>query len=240
MSSHSHLSAFKRKKGFSFTKFVSQKAVGILSSLTKYPFGTQYPLPQLRFAASTRYFAYAITTHHIMIREAIFKRCRLLLAVFIGTIQVIAIAQSSAIAIAQSSPAAPQQPGSQAETLESLRARLTTHISQPRFAAAAFGIKVFSLDSGKTIFEHNPQKYFSPASNAKLYTAALALDRLGPDFRIKTSLYSTGRPDASGTLKGDLIVYGRGDPTMAARLNGGDYFKGLEPLVSQLANSGVR
>src|SRR6185295_14211143 len=100
--------------------------------------------------------------------------------------------------------------------------------------------KIVSLDTGKLIFEHNPQKYFSPASNAKLYTAALALEKLGPDYRIKTSLYSMAKPDASGTLKGDLIIYGRGDPTMAARLNGGDYFKGLEPLVSQLVIAGVK
>src|SRR5258706_15835783 len=109
------------------------------------------------------------------------------------------------------------------ETLHSLRTRLAAHIAQPRFAPAAWGIKIVSLDTGKTIFEHNPQKYFNPASNAKLYTTALALEHLGADFRIKSSLYSTTRPDASGTLKGDLILYGRGDPTMAARLNGGDY-----------------
>jgi len=103
-----------------------------------------------------------------------------------------------------------------------------------------WGVKIVSLETGKTIFEHNPEKYFNPASNAKLYTAALALERLGVDHRIKTSLYSTSRPDASGTLKADLIVYGRGDPTMAARLNGGDYFKGMEPLIAQLVNAGVR
>jgi D-alanyl-D-alanine carboxypeptidase/D-alanyl-D-alanine-endopeptidase (penicillin-binding protein 4) len=126
------------------------------------------------------------------------------------------------------------------ETLESVRARIAVHIAQPRFAAATWGIKIVSVDSGKTVFEHNPQKYFNPASNAKLYTAALALDRLGPDFRIKTSLYSTARPDANGTLTGDLIIYGRGDPTMAARLNDGDYWKPLDPLVAQIVNSGVR
>ncbi|HVG21871.1 MAG TPA: D-alanyl-D-alanine carboxypeptidase/D-alanyl-D-alanine-endopeptidase [Blastocatellia bacterium] len=133
-----------------------------------------------------------------------------------------------------------RQAGSQSETLDSLKARIAAHISQPRFAPAAWGLKVVSLDSGKVIFEQNAQKYFNPASNAKLYTAALALDRLGADYRIKTSLYSTARPDATGTLKGDLIIYGRGDPLMTARLNGGDYYKGLEPLADQLASAGVR
>jgi len=126
------------------------------------------------------------------------------------------------------------------ETLSSLRERIAAHIAQPKFAPAAWGVKIVSLDTGKTIFEHNPQKYFNPASNAKLYTAALALERLGTDYRIKTSLYSVLKPEASGTLKGDRILYGRGDPTMAARLNNGDYFKGLEPLVTQLVNAGVR
>jgi D-alanyl-D-alanine carboxypeptidase/D-alanyl-D-alanine-endopeptidase (penicillin-binding protein 4) len=130
----------------------------------------------------------------------------------------------------------PQQP----ETIDSLRARIAAHITQARFAPAAWGVKIVSLDTGKTIFQHNPEKYFNPASNAKLYTAALALERLGVDYRIRTSLYSTARPDASGALKADLIVYGRGDPTMAARLNGGDYFKGLDPLITQLVNAGVR
>jgi D-alanyl-D-alanine carboxypeptidase/D-alanyl-D-alanine-endopeptidase (penicillin-binding protein 4) len=126
------------------------------------------------------------------------------------------------------------------ETLDSLRTRLAAHIAQPRFAPAAWGVKIVSLDTGKTIFEHNPQKYFNPASNAKLYTTALALEHFGADFRIKSSLFSTTRPDASGTLKGDLILYGRGDPTMAARLNGGDYLKGLDPLIARLSNAGVR
>jgi D-alanyl-D-alanine carboxypeptidase/D-alanyl-D-alanine-endopeptidase (penicillin-binding protein 4) len=126
------------------------------------------------------------------------------------------------------------------ETLDLLRSRLAAHIDQPRFAPAAWGIKIVSLDSGKIVFDHNADKYFSPASNAKLYSAALALDRLGPDYRIRTSIYGTAPPDSNGTLKGDLIVYGRGDPTIAARLNGGDYYKALEPLADQLVGAGVR
>jgi len=103
-----------------------------------------------------------------------------------------------------------------------------------------WGAKIVSLDTGITVFEHNPQKLFSPASNSKLYTVALALDRLGADCRIKTSLYAKARPKSSGTLKGDLILYGRGDPTINARLNGGDIYRALEPLVRALTNAGVK
>lgn len=118
--------------------------------------------------------------------------------------------------------------------------QIASQVSQPRFAAALWGIKIVSLDSGKTLFETNAEKLFSPASNAKLFTTALALDRLGPDFRIKTSLYAAGRPDAAGTLTGDLVVYGRGDPCINARLHEGDLDKALEPLVAGLISQGVK
>ena len=127
-------------------------------------------------------------------------------------------------------------PHSEAE----LQARLAELLSQPRFEAAQWGVKIVSLDTGKTLFEQNPGKLFSPASNAKLYTVALALDRLGPDYRIRTSLYAKTRPDPGGTLEGDVIVYGRGDPTVNARLQGGDLFKALEPLAAALTNAGVK
>jgi D-alanyl-D-alanine carboxypeptidase/D-alanyl-D-alanine-endopeptidase (penicillin-binding protein 4) len=132
------------------------------------------------------------------------------------------------------------QPAQPPETLDSLRARIGAHLAQPRYGPAAWGVKIVSLDTSATVFEQNPGKYFSPGSNAKLYSAALALDRLGGDYRIKTSVYATARPDSSGTIKGDLIVYGRGDPTLAARLNGGDYYKPFEPFVNLLVNAGVR
>ncbi len=125
-------------------------------------------------------------------------------------------------------------------TLVELRQRLADHIGQPKYAAAMWGVKIVSLDTGVTVFEQNPQKLFSPASNSKLYTVALALDRLGPDYRIKTSLYARAKPSRSGTLKGDLILYGRGDPTLNARLNGGDIYRALEPLVRALTNAGVK
>ena len=147
-----------------------------------------------------------------------------------------------AIALALSAPA--QEP-KRAErpppaTLAELQQRMAERIGQARFAAALWGVKVVSLDSGKTLFEHNPGKLFTPASNSKLYTVALALDRLGADYRIRTSLYAQARPNRSGTLEGDLTVYGRGDPTLNARLGGGSIYGALDPLVNALTNAGVK
>lgn len=125
-------------------------------------------------------------------------------------------------------------------TVEELAAAISNHVHQPRFIAASWGVKVVSLDSGRTLFEHNAAKLHKPASNAKLFTGALALDRLGADFRIKTSLYAAASPDKRGRLRGDLIVFGRGDPTFAARFNGGDPSRSFAPIAEAVAAAGIR
>ncbi|NBR86503.1 MAG: D-alanyl-D-alanine carboxypeptidase/D-alanyl-D-alanine-endopeptidase [Verrucomicrobia bacterium] len=138
------------------------------------------------------------------------------------------------------SAAAAPFPTNAIPTLAALRSNLTARVEHPRLAAAQLGVKVVSLDTGKTLFEHDAGKLLKPASNAKLYTGALALDRLGPQFRIRTSCYAAAKPDANGTLTGDLTIYGRGDFSMAARFHGGDYTKSLEPLVDALAAAGIK
>ncbi len=125
-------------------------------------------------------------------------------------------------------------------TTAELQQRFADFVAQPKYAAALWGIKVISLDSGQVLFEHNSQKLLSPASNTKLCTAALALDRLGPDARIKTSLYAKSKPDASGTLDSDLIIYGRGDPCINSRISGGDLARAVTPLAVALTNAGVK
>jgi D-alanyl-D-alanine carboxypeptidase/D-alanyl-D-alanine-endopeptidase (penicillin-binding protein 4) len=126
------------------------------------------------------------------------------------------------------------------DTLPALQARLDALLDQPRFAQAQWGIKVLSLDSDRTVFARNADKLMKPASNAKLFTAALALDRLGPDYHIKTSFYAAAKPDEKGVLHGDLLVYGRGDPSFSARFNGGDYHQALQPALQALRAAGVK
>jgi D-alanyl-D-alanine carboxypeptidase/D-alanyl-D-alanine-endopeptidase (penicillin-binding protein 4) len=137
--------------------------------------------------------------------------------------------------LAQSAPGA-----TPAGTLAELQARITDHLGQPQYARSTWGIKVVSLDTGVTVYEHDAGKLLKPASNAKLFTCALALDRLGSDYRIQTSLLSTAKPDRRGTLAGDLIVYGRGDPSFSARFNDGHHDRSLEPLIAALIDAGVK
>ncbi|HEY3520323.1 MAG TPA: D-alanyl-D-alanine carboxypeptidase/D-alanyl-D-alanine-endopeptidase, partial [Rhodanobacteraceae bacterium] len=91
---------------------------------------------------------------------------------------------------------------------------IAAFIAQPRFVHAIWGIDVVSLDSGVTLYRHDFDTLFLPASNAKLYTAALALQTLGADASFSTTLYATAAPGGGGTLSGDLILQGRGDPSL--------------------------
>ncbi|EDX85096.1 D-alanyl-D-alanine carboxypeptidase/D-alanyl-D-alanine-endopeptidase [Synechococcus sp. PCC 7335] len=79
----------------------------------------------------------------------------------------------------------------------------------------------------RALYARNAQEKLVPASNVKLLTTAAALQALGPDFSIRTSVY--GQPDAAIQ---DLYVVGRGDPTFTSYQ--------INLLSSQLKQKGVR
>lgn len=138
---------------------------------------------------------------------------------------------------------ATQTPAAAPRTLEELRARIREITNRPEFASSHLAVKIASLDTGRVVYEENADKWMQPASNLKLYTVAATLDRFGPDYRFVTSVYAPARPDTSGTVRGDLTVYGRGDPTYATRFNGdttGDYYRAFDELASRIASAGVR
>ena len=134
--------------------------------------------------------------------------------------------------------AARSQPA--ASLVDKLRAQLEAQVNAPRFDAALWGVKIVSLDSGRTWFEHHADRLMSPASNCKLFVAALALDRLGGDYRIVTPLLATAKPAADGELRGDLIVSGRGDPSWKTRGTKKDFWATFDPFVDVLEKAGVR
>jgi D-alanyl-D-alanine carboxypeptidase/D-alanyl-D-alanine-endopeptidase (penicillin-binding protein 4) len=126
------------------------------------------------------------------------------------------------------------------KTLPELQTRISQILAKPELAPAVIGIKVASLDSGRVLFEENAAKLLRPASNMKIYTVATALDQLSPDYRFTTSVFAPVKPDAAGVIRGDLRIYGRGDPSLAARFNNGDYLKGINDLAARIAAAGVK
>jgi serine-type D-Ala-D-Ala carboxypeptidase/endopeptidase (penicillin-binding protein 4) len=82
---------------------------------------------------------------------------------------------------------------------------------------ASWGLLILDAQTGQTLYEQNADKFFVPASNMKLFTTALALAKLGPDYRFRTTLETRGTISAEGTLRGDVILVGRGDPNLSNR-----------------------
>ena len=124
-------------------------------------------------------------------------------------------------------------------TLAELKSRIDEIVRQPALEPGFFAVKIVSLDSRQVVYEQNANKFVRPASNMKLYTVAAGFDRLTPDFHFVTSVYAKEKLE-DGKVKGDLIVYGRGDPSIAARFNNGDYFKGINDLADRIVAAGVK
>jgi serine-type D-Ala-D-Ala carboxypeptidase/endopeptidase (penicillin-binding protein 4) len=80
-----------------------------------------------------------------------------------------------------------------------------------------WGLLVVDAETGETLYELNADRYFVPASNMKLFTTALALAKLGPDYRFHTTLETRGTVSPEDVLIGDLFLVGRGDPNLSNR-----------------------
>ncbi|UCG85678.1 MAG: D-alanyl-D-alanine carboxypeptidase/D-alanyl-D-alanine-endopeptidase [Gemmatimonadota bacterium] len=105
--------------------------------------------------------------------------------------------------------------------LRALQAEIDTILEDPAFHNAHWGVMVQSVHSGQILYRKNSRKLFMPASNIKLVTAAVSLARLGADHRFSTRVAACGPIDTlTGTLHGDLVIVGGGDPTFSARFNG--------------------
>jgi len=94
----------------------------------------------------------------------------------------------------------------------------------------AIGVRVVSLETGETLYAHNADKKFIPASGMKLVTMAAALHYLGPNHRFETRLLVDG-PIVDGVARANVYIQGSGDPA----LTGGD----LEEITSALAGAGI-
>jgi len=103
---------------------------------------------------------------------------------------------------------------------QSLERRLTRLLDAPPFNRATWNVFVQD-DRGRVLFNRNGDRFSVPASNTKLVVSAAAAVLLPADYRVRTSVFANGTV-SEGVLHGDLVLYGRGDPTWSARCFGID------------------
>ena len=167
-------------------------------------------------------------------------------AVFLGLVALLGLSVWTAvarndepvpppIAIPEAAPPPPRPPPSQA--VLTLRRDLSALLSTPSLRTAEWSVLVVSLEEGDTLFAKDEARFLAPASNMKIATTAAALHFLGPAFRYQTFVFADG-PIESGVLRGDLILYGTGDPGISDRFyrNRTDVF---EAFADQIAEAGI-
>ena len=119
-----------------------------------------------------------------------------------------------------------------------LREAADSLFADPRFANAHWGALIVDPLAGDTLYAHNAGKLFMPASNQKLLTGSTALVELGPDFRF-TTRFASPASIVDGTLRGDLIVVGNGDPSFSDSMRG-DWHNAFMAMADSLSAHGVR
>jgi D-alanyl-D-alanine carboxypeptidase/D-alanyl-D-alanine-endopeptidase (penicillin-binding protein 4) len=95
-------------------------------------------------------------------------------------------------------------------TYAGLRTGIDTLLADSLFPPSNVGMKIVSLTRNEVLYELNPDLLFTPASNQKLFTSALALRHLGKDFQLRTQVLAD-------TLSHTLYLKGYGDPLVSSR-----------------------
>ena len=131
---------------------------------------------------------------------------------------------------------------------QSLTKRLDRLLDAAPFDRHHWGVIVVDT-TGKVLYQRNGTRLFVPASNTKLVVSAVAAALLPEDGTVTTSVYAAGPVD-SGVVRGDLVLYGRGDPTMSRRCFDADTTRAgvcesdpmrrIRELAAALRGAGVR
>lgn len=94
------------------------------------------------------------------------------------------------------------------------------------------GLVVENLTTGKVLYKKNPDRYFMPASNEKLFTAFAALESLGPGYVYQTRLFADLKKVENGVLNDHVYLQFSGDPNLG--------MEQLNRLISALTQAGIQ
>lgn len=129
----------------------------------------------------------------------------------------------------------------QTTNIEQLKTNVERIAATDEVAGGTLSVAVFDVETNEQIYGFNDKKLLTPASILKVLTTNVALDQFGPDFKFKTVLGYNGSIE-DGTLYGDLIIKGFGDPTFGTDRFGEEFhYKAIlkkitESLISKQIN----
>jgi len=111
---------------------------------------------------------------------------------------------------------------------------LSHHFEKEEFDHASVAFTVVDNKSGSVVFEHNGDLSLIPASTIKVITTFSSLDLLKPDYKFKTQIFYTGEILSDGTLVGDIVIKGDGDPSLGSpRLSGPNSIDGILDIMTR-------
>jgi D-alanyl-D-alanine carboxypeptidase/D-alanyl-D-alanine-endopeptidase (penicillin-binding protein 4) len=123
-------------------------------------------------------------------------------------------------------------------TLSGLQSDLAHQI---KIAGSRSSAYVYDLTTKQPLYSAKPTTQRPPASVEKLYTATTALQRLGAETRLSTTVFGTGQLGPNGVWEGDIYLRGGGDPTFGdssfIKSHYGGLGAGISTLVSQLVRT---
>jgi serine-type D-Ala-D-Ala carboxypeptidase/endopeptidase (penicillin-binding protein 4) len=127
----------------------------------------------------------------------------------------------------------------QADTLATIQSKISKFLKRPGVRSANWGIQILDSKDNKVLVEVNPDKVFLPASVLKVVTTATAVEKLSPEFRYRTGAYTNGTIDSNGSINGDLILVGRGDPNLLDVYGELQQKPALQDLAKKLQDLGI-
>ncbi|WP_175635346.1 D-alanyl-D-alanine carboxypeptidase/D-alanyl-D-alanine endopeptidase [Pedobacter ghigonis] len=124
--------------------------------------------------------------------------------------------------------------------IQNLEKAFNNLLSDEQAKHAITSLCVLDANTGKTLYAKNEQIGLATASTLKTITAATAFSVLGKDFQFQTALAYTGTITADGTLKGNLIIIGSGDPTLGSWRYQNKENAVLSQWVSAIKSAGIK
>lgn len=119
-----------------------------------------------------------------------------------------------------------------------LQSALEQAAVRPPAKSAGVSIAIRELETGKAVYERNPDAQKTIASVAKMISSAAALHYLGPDYKFRTTLWRRGEI-RDGNLQGSLLVVGGGDPNISGRFHEDDSFAIFDQWTQGLRQAGI-